>query len=367
MKIAFHFDSDHPDLGGVSYGLPSMRLVFSALLAQRHVHITSKIFVGDVSLKSIGASRDGRYRSLSRTDILDSWQRPHSSVWNRLLTDRVTASSNVYAICFESIDENTAERLHAVLVNEPSYIGAIEVDDSSYIHWNIYPLVALFRVVDRGAQVFWDGISEDEKDPVLLEDVRSFGFNPVSWESLSGRFSIFDPYHSFEHARRVAEFRRDAGQLLGFVADSVVSTLGDAVPDLGDRLWSALQTFAQAETTEQLSQVAATCRRIIEHVADQLFPPKETVTGGPRLGPNQYRNRLLAFADQARRADTAIDLICVSTDALYAQISKLLDVAQKGIHAEIHRTETRRCLLRTILLLDDLVALKKGAFPIRLP
>ena len=367
MKIAFHFDSDHPELGGISYGSPAMRLVFSALLAQRHVHIASKIFVGDVSFGNIDRSRDGRHDNLSRTDILESWQHPHNSVWDHLLADRLTAASNVYAICFESIDQNTAERLHAGLVNELSYIGGIEIDDSSRLHWHLYPLVALFRILDRGAQVFWDGVSEDQKDPALLEEVRCFGFHPVSWESLNGRFTIFDCYNNFERTRRVFEFKRDCGQLLGFVADSVVSILGDAVPDLGDRLWSALRAFDQAETTEQLSHVAATCRRIIEHVADQVFPPTETVAGGPKLGPKNYRNRLLGFADQARRADTAIDLVCVSTNALDEQISKLLDVAQKGIHAEIYRTETRRCLLRTILLLDDLVALKRESFPIRLP
>ena len=153
--------------------------------------------------------------------------------------------------------------------------------------------------------------------------------------------------------------------MLGFIADSVVSRLGDAVPDLGDRLWSALRTFDRAETTEQLSQVAATCRRIIEHVADRLLPPRETVANGPKLGPTHYRNRLLAFADQEQRSATAIDLVCVSTDALDQQITRLLDVVQKGIHTEIYRAETRRCLLRTILLLDDLVALKQGTFQIR--
>ena len=147
--------------------------------------------------------------------------------------------------------------------------------------------------------------------------MRSLGFEPVSWESLNGRFSIFDRYYNFEHAQHVAEWKRDCGQLLGFIADSVVSRLSDAVPDIGDRLWSALLTFDQAETTEQLSQVAE------------------------------------------------IDLVCASTDALNEQIAKLLAVAQKGIYAEMYRAETRRCPLRTILLLDDLVALKQGAFQIR--
>ena len=243
----------------------------------------------------------------------------------------------------------------------------MEVDDGSFIHWQLYSkkLIPKCRVLDRAAHVFWDGISEDGKDPGFFEEVRGLGFDPVSWESLNGRFSIFDRYYNFEHAQHVAEWKRDCGQLLGFIADSVVSRLGDAVPDLGNRLWSALRTFDQAETTEQLSQVAVTCRRIIEHVADRLFPPVETVTGGPKLGPTHYRNRLLAFADQVRQHDTEIDLVCASTDALNEQITKLLAVAQKGIHAETYRAETRRCLLRTILLLDDLVALKQGAFQIR--
>ena len=42
-------------------------------------------------------------------------------------------------------------------------------------------------------------------------------------------------------------------------------------------------------------------------------------------------------------------------------------VGQKGIHAEMYRAEMRRCLLRTILLLDDVVALKQEVFQIRHP
>jgi hypothetical protein len=127
----------------------------------------------------------------------------------------------------------------------------------------------------------------------------------------------------------------------------------------------ALRAFEQAETTEQLSHVAVTCRRTVEHVADRLFPPVESISGGPKLGPAHYRNRLLAFADQARRNDTDVDLVCASTNALNEQITSLLAVAQKGIHAETYRAEMRRCLVRTVLLLDDLVALRQGAFETR--
>lgn len=356
MKIAFHFHGSHPELG-FEYGLAALRLVSSALLGQQRAQVTSKVFVGDLLFSDIDMSRDGRPRSSG--DILEFWLHPHNPVWTRFLEERlIAARGDVYAICLESVDQATAEGLHKCLVDAASYLGAMEVDDGYFLHWDLYSqsLSPLLRVLGGGANVFWDGFSEDDKDPGLLEELRSLGFNPVSWESLNGRFSIFDSsYHDFEHAQRVAEWKRDCGQLLGFIADSVVARLGDAVPDLSDQLWTALRTFDQAETTEQLSQVAVTCRRIIEHVADRLFPPREAGTAEPKLGPKHYRNRLLAFADRARSTDTAIDLVCVSTNALEEQITKLLAVAQKGIHAEICRAETRRCLLRTILLLDDLL------------
>ena len=259
MKLAFHFNGLHPELGH-AYGLAARRLVFPALLDQRGAHVISKIFVGDLLFGNIDTSRDGRHCSFSRADLpygdaLEFWRHPQNPVWTRLLEERLTvALGGVYAICFESVDQKTAERLHEGLVDSAPYLGAMEVDDGSLVHWQLYSkkLIPLFRVAGRAAHVFWDGMSEDGMNVGLFEEVQNLGFDPVSWESLNGRFSFFDRYHNFAHAQRVAEWKRDCGQMLGFIADSVVSRLGDAVPDLGDRLWSALRTFDRAETTEQL-------------------------------------------------------------------------------------------------------------------
>ena len=366
MKLAVHFNAVHPELG-VTYGSAARRRVFPALLALRNVQVDSKIFVGDLLFSGIAVPHEGGDPRFSRTnrrlgDVVDCWLDPPNPVWNGFSEERLSgALGAIYAICFESIEQDTAERLHQSLIDDASYLGAMEVDDGSFVHWQLYSqkLIPLFRVHGRTAHVFWDGISDDGKNQGFFDEVPGLGFDQVNWESLTDRFSIFDRYHNFEHAQRIAKWKRDCGQLLGFIADSVVSRLGDAVPELAPRLWSALRTYDQAETAEQMSQVAVTCRRIIEHVADQLFPPIETVDGGPKLGPKHFRNRLLAFADRARRSDTTVDLVSVSTATLDEQITKLLAAAQKGIHAKIYRMETRRCLLRTILLLDDLVALKQ--------
>jgi hypothetical protein len=60
-------------------------------------------------------------------------------------------------------------------------------------------------------------------------------------------------------------------------------------------------------------------------------------------------------------SDTNIDLICASTALLGEQLEKLGNLVNKGVHAEVSRQEARRCLLRTIMALDDILSLKRGA------
>jgi hypothetical protein len=54
-----------------------------------------------------------------------------------------------------------------------------------------------------------------------------------------------------------------------------------------------------------------------------------------------------------------------STDLLFQQWEKLNKLANKGVHSDVFREETRRCVIRTILLMDDIVSLRRGPFPIK--
>jgi hypothetical protein len=60
-----------------------------------------------------------------------------------------------------------------------------------------------------------------------------------------------------------------------------------------------------------------------------------------------------------------IDLICIEAKVLGEQIDKLAGLANKGVHSEVFRYETRRCLIRTLLLLDDIVSLRCEPFEIK--
>lgn len=372
MKVAFHFNSEHPSLRSF-YGHDIEQLLFGVLLKRRTLSVSSKVLTGDLLLSSLAEYERGnaRYFNVDKYHkVIELWLHPENTVWSQMIYDRLGSALNniIFTICFETIDLQLATDLSDELHNTSEvYLGALEVDEASPVHWHLYSnfISPRYRIINRTATVFWDGFSEDSRDPGLLERLHKFGFRQVEFESLNGRYTIFDEYHDFEHARRVAEWKRQCGSLLAFIADDVAHRLGDAAPDLGDKLWSMLKTFNEAETNEQLAQVTASCRRVIEYISDQLFPPIEGETGGYKLGAQHYRNRLLAFADKSRQSDTNVDLIWVSTKTLSEQIEKLLGLANKGVHAEIYRAETRRCLLRTILLLDDIISLKTRAFEIK--
>jgi hypothetical protein len=335
-------------------------------------------FTGDLLLSSlaydtVGNSKITEKRVFNKEKFLqyvDHWVHPENTVWSSMSADKLMQAlkDEIFIICFETIEMQLADDLDDELRKESeAYIGAMEVDDASHLHWFVYSnlIGARYRINNKTASIFWDGISEESKDESTVKRLTQLGFKKVRFESLNGKYTIFDEYHNFDHASRVAKWKKHCGNLLAFIADEVAHKLGDTAPDLGNKLWAALKTFNEAETNEEFAQVAVSCRRIVEYISDELFPPLEEEVEGRKLGKIQYRNRLLAFVDETRKSNTNIDLIWVSTKTLSEQMEKLSDLASKGVHSEVYRVETRRCLLRTIMLSDDLVSLKVGAFEIK--
>lgn len=273
----------------------------------------------------------------------------------------------MFVLLFESISFRDAQEIDHQLQAHPWYLGALQIDDACRGHWVAYAnaMVVSYRIIGRDIYIFWDGICDDSKDEGHVEELAGFGFTSVDFEGLNGKFTVFDKYHDFQQARRVAELGNALSDALGTMADQVITRFSDAAPELGNKLWSAIRAYERAEVPEDYAQVATSCRRVIEYVADAVFPPTDPDPDGRLLGPKQYRNRLLAFADRERLSDTNLDLICASTNLLGEQLEKFGSLVNKGVHAEVMRHEARRCLLRTIMSLDDILSLKRGPLEIR--
>ena len=376
MKIAFHFNADHASLGGY-YGYPVRKAIFGAIIKSRTIDLHTKVFEGDLLLHSQTMDREKtetgeihRFNKDRFITAVENLLNPGTHVWMSFTeqTAQTLLTNNVFVLLFESIGFRDALDIDADLRDREWYLGGLQIDDTCGIHWIAYAnaLIPHYRIIGKTIHHFWDGICEDSKDHGVLDELREIGFEDVSFEALNGKFTVFDKYHDFKHARRVAELATALSDLLGLLADQIITRMSDAAPELSNKLWSAVRTYERAEVDEDYAQVAASCRRVIEYVADSLLSPTEETTNERPLGRKNYRNRLLAYADKERASDTNIDLICASTEMLAQQLEKLGDLVNKGIHANVLRHEARRCLLRTIMALDDILSLRKGPLEIKM-
>lgn len=175
MRLAFHFDAMHAELGNPD-DFEVRRLVFAALLAQGDSRIDSKILTGDLLF--------GQIPNRESSDVVGLWFFPQNPVWASPngVEWNLPPHQAVYVICFESAERQTAERLHEDLARSASYLGAMEVGDSR-IHRQLWSkLSPRFRVVGREAKVFWDGYPGADRNEALFEQLQSLGFDPVNWE-----------------------------------------------------------------------------------------------------------------------------------------------------------------------------------------
>lgn len=194
MKIAFHFNADHESLETL-YGYHIQKYFFLKILDNRTINVSTKIFVGDLLLRSLAMDQTETenvrkliFNPKKYKIIFKKWISPENVLWSRFEPQKkeIAFTSRIFVICLESIDMKIAEYLHLELEKFPSYLGALEVDDTSFIHWEVYSnyLFHAYRMIHRNLNIFWDGFNEAEKDEGLKKGLEGLGFNKISFESL---------------------------------------------------------------------------------------------------------------------------------------------------------------------------------------
>jgi hypothetical protein len=357
MHAAFHFKVA-PGKG--VYGPDIIREIFSRLLKLRGHLVKSKVAIGDLLVWD-ALTPNNHIKVLNELLQLDQ------NTWKRFPTEHVhhLVQDIVFVISFDTITRDTAEALDESLKKHLDYIGAYEINDANEYHWIWYgeKIGPRYRIENKVLYILH--ASEEQMPEDSLVDLTGLGFEKIENEFTNLRYSVFDDNHNFEKARRLAEWKSQASDMLGTVIDAITGSLIDTAPDLGDKLWAMLNTYHTSETTEQLAQVMASCRRVFEYVVDCIFPACDAVTEGTSLKQDKYKNRLYQYASDSAKSDTNINLIVANTDLLFKQWEKLYTLANKGVHRDTFRHETRRCVIRTILLLDDIVSLRDKPFPIQ--
>jgi hypothetical protein len=156
------------------------------------------------------------------------------------------------------------------------------------------------------------------------------------------------------------------------VAEDVFSHIRNAVDSrIGDLVPTALQQFAavhdnlHSENAEDWANAVHSCRRILQAVADAVFPPSseprvKNTTNGPvpiKLGKENYVNRLMCYAEDRSQSKRFSDLVGSNLGFLGDRLDAVFRAAQKGSHGVVMRDEAHRFVVYTYLIVGDILSL----------
>jgi hypothetical protein len=159
----------------------------------------------------------------------------------------------------------------------------------------------------------------------------------------------------------------------GIAADAF-SRIREAVDQqIGAKVPSAVQKFAaiyenlSSDNPEDWSNAVHSCRRVLQDLADVLFPPtdvpRDKTLGNKtvqiKLGADNYINRLIAFAEDSTSSDRTAAIIGSQLAFLGDRLDALFQAAQKGSHSVIAtREEADRYVVYTYMVVGDLLQLR---------
>ena len=124
---------------------------------------------------------------------------------------------------------------------------------------------------------------------------------------------------------------------------------------------SALEKFAVAyeelngESAENWSNACTAVRRILFDFADAVYPPRDELVDGRAVGVDEYVNRLWAYAKEHVRSESGRGAIKSELTDLGNRIDAIYRQSNKGVHAVVTRDEAERIIVRTYLLMADLL------------
>ncbi|QYK49795.1 MAG: hypothetical protein KF838_08055 [Phycisphaeraceae bacterium] len=370
MRVAFHYDEDV--LGNADKATEHLL----KLARRMNLPIRSRLYVGSLLIRTGAQEQSKKGSTCTRTtqpetlrSLVREWLTPQPFNWYALTSRavEVVITGTVHCNLYDTIEPRHALALHnAALEAMPEvYVGALQVDERVPSHLAGYQLVPWLRIDEAAGYVNWDGINQDSKRPWVVEMLERVGYDPVEHEDVSARFTIFDRQGGAEGRHRSAQCRGAMVELFDGVIDAAIVRVRDAMPEVHERLWAVLRAFESAEIDEQLAQVAVSCRRLVEYAAECLYPPRPTAQGERKLDQAAWKNRLLAYFEDHQVADADKGMIVANIDHTAACVDRLLEVINRGVHASTTREQTRRCILGTVLLLDDLCSVTRGGFSMR--
>lgn len=180
---------------------------------------------------------------------------------------------------------------------------------------------------------------------------------------LASRRAFIHQYTSRRHYE--LKFSGAAQNVFVSVREAVDGSIADVVPDAVQK-FASVHDNLRSGNPEDWSNAVHSCRRILQDLADALFPAQaeSRVAGDGReikLGPDNYINRLACFADDRSDSLRFTEIVGSHISFLGDRLDAVFRAAQKGSHASVTQGEANRYVIYTYMLVADLLSLHAAA------
>jgi len=127
---------------------------------------------------------------------------------------------------------------------------------------------------------------------------------------------------------------------------------------------SAVYENLTSDNAEDWSNAVHSCRRILQDLADAIYPQREDavieVGGKPKtikLGPDNYANRIIAFLRENSQSERFEAIVGSHLSYIGERLDSVFQAAQKGSHSTVTRDEADRYVVYTYLVVGDVLSL----------
>lgn len=161
------------------------------------------------------------------------------------------------------------------------------------------------------------------------------------------------------------KFSGIADDVFSRIRERVDSAVGKTVPAAVQKLSAAYDNL-RSENPEDWSNAVHSCRRVLQDLADVVFPPQDedkiVHAGGKekkvKLGKDNYINRIIAFVEDHSSSDRFNHIVGSQLHFLGDRLDAVFQAAQKGSHATIiSPEEADRYVVYTYLIVGDVLSL----------
>jgi hypothetical protein len=183
-------------------------------------------------------------------------------------------------------------------------------------------------------------------------------------QRLSSRRVLIHDYVSHRHYE--LKFSDVAQDVFSTIRETVDREVGSVVPDAVQK-FNAVHENLRSDNPEDWSNAVHSCRRILQDLADMLFPPQTEsrfVKVGKqereiKLGADHYINRIVCFVEDNSRSSRFEEVVGSHLRFLGDRLDAIFRAAQKGSHRSVGREEANRYVVYTYMIVGDILALNR--------